>query len=300
MRVTEIIDTFLDYCSKEKYLSHYTISAYRQDLLEFQSHVGSASNPAEVTPESLIAYHQYLIGYRGLSPATVRRRFACLRAMFAWLVRRKLLNASPFANIEIRTPVPARLPRSLSAAELRLLLRSRAMLGARCALAAGLLIATGMRVGELASLQIVNIDVASGRMRIFGKGSRERIVFITDRALRKELSEYMASRPDDHLTPGRPFFVGKSGQAVSTAQIRRWVRRLGELSGIKRRLTPHMLRHTAATMLVEAGTDIRLVQRLLGHQSIVTTQVYTYVSDLALRSALARADLLRRFGSNAA
>jgi integrase/recombinase XerD len=85
---------------------------------------------------------------------------------------------------------------------------------------------------------------------------------------------------------------------VHAAQIRRWVRRLGVASGIRRRVTPHMLRHTAATMLVEFGTDIRLVQRLLGHQSIVTTQIYTYVNDGALQSALARADLLRRFGSS--
>jgi integrase/recombinase XerD len=105
--------------------------------------------------------------------------------------------------------------------------------------------------------------------------------------------------PADDLFDERKLFVGRCGRPVRTAQIRHWIRRLGTVAGIKRRLTPHMLRHTAATMLVEAGTDIRLVQRLLGHQSILTTQQYTHVSDTALQTALVRADLLRRFGEAA-
>ena len=209
-----------------------------------------------------------------------------------------MLPSSPFATIEIQTRLPARLPRTLSAAELRLLVHCRAALGDKYALVLGLLISTGMRVGELASLQLDNIDAASGRIRILGKGNRERIVFVTDGALLDELNDYVTARDADHSLSERKLFVGKYGRPVHAAQIRRWVRRLGVASGIRRRVTPHMLRHTAATMLVEFGTDIRLVQRLLGHQSIVTTQIYTYVNDGALQSALARADLLRRFGSS--
>jgi len=298
MPISKASASFLRYCLDERHLTQHTLNAYRQDLNEFQRHMTPERRTSEIRPEEIVAYHAYLLGQRGLSPATVKRRFACLRQLFTWLVRRKMLTCSPFATIEIQTRLPARLPRSLSAAELRRLIRYRTTLGDKCALAAGLLVATGMRVGELASLQLGNIDIGSGGITILGKGSRERVVFVTDPVLRTELCNYIRSVPDD-LFNDRTLFVGRRGLPVKTAQIRHWIRRLGRVAAIKRRVTPHMLRHTAATMLVEVGTDIRLVQRLLGHQSILTTQQYTHVSDRALQTALARADLLRRFGKAA-
>jgi len=300
MPVARAIAAFLRYCIDERQLAQHTISAYRQDLTEFQRYFGEARQVADITPEEIVAYHRCLTGQRRLSPATVKRRFACLRTAFTWLIRRKMLDRTPFATIEIQTRLPARLPRGLSAEELRLLILCRKTLGQKCALAAGLLVATGMRVGELASLQLGNIDVTSGLMKILGKGNRERVVFVTDTELWQELRDCVATRPADQSRSQHKLFVGRDGRPVRAAQIRGWIRRLGIASGLNRRLTPHMLRHTAATMLVESGTDIRVVQRLLGHQSIVTTQLYTHVSDQALQSALVRADLLRRFGSNAA
>lgn len=297
MPIAKAAVSFLRYCLDERHLTNHTLDAYRQDLNEFQRHVTPQRRISEIGPDEIVAYHGYLLGQRGLSPATVKRRFACLRRLFTWLVKRQMLSCSPFATIEIQTRLPRRLPRSLSAAELRSLIRGRTRLGGKCALAAGLLIVTGMRVGELTALQVGDIDTASGVIKIFGKGSRERIVFVTDPVLRMELCDYIG--PAANVFNERKLLVDRCDRPVRTAQIRQWIRRLGNVAGIKRRLTPHMLRHTAATMLVESGTDIRLVQRLLGHQSILTTQQYTHVSDQALQSALARADILRRFGKAA-
>jgi integrase/recombinase XerD len=150
-----------------------------------------------------------------------------------------------------------------------------------------------MRVGELAALRVGDIDTAAGRLKIFGKGSRERTVFVTDARLRDELHAYVSERhPRARQCIDSPLLVDKRGRALSAARIRRAIFLLGRTAGLRRRLTPHMLRHTAATMLLESGTDIRFVQRLLGHRSIVTTQIYTHVSDRALRMALARANIL--------
>jgi integrase/recombinase XerD len=215
--------------------------------------------------------------------------------MFGWLVRRDVLSFSPFAKTELRIRVPARLPRCLDARDLRKLMRARSALGPECALAVGILVSTGIRIGELASLRLCDID-PDGRLRIFGKGSRERTVFITDTTLRRELAAFISVRHGRAAERSDcPVLVDERGRRFSAARIRAAIASVAREAGLARRVTPHMLRHTAATMLLESGTDIRIVQRLLGHRSILTTQIYTHVSDRALRSALSRADILGHF-----
>lgn len=138
-------------------------------------------------------------------------------------------------------------------------------------------------------------------MRILGKGNRERTVFVTDRGLREELCGYLVSRHGTAAPPDRPLLLSEDrNRPVSAAQIRSAIAELARTAGLTRHVTPHMLRHTAATMLLESGTDIRFVQRLLGHRSILTTQIYTHVSDRALRAAIARADILGNFATTEA
>ena len=296
MYVPAAVEAFLRYCLEEKHLAQNTLSAYRQDLAECRRHFGRKRHVTDIGPDDILSYRNSLLSVRGLALATVKRRLACLRAMFAWLVRRNMLDVSPFAKTELRIRLPARLPRRLERRDLRRLMRHRMALGANCALATGLLLSTGMRVGELATLRIGDVDAATGILRIFGKGSRERTVFVTDRALRDELRGYLASRHGAVAPPDRPLLVSEDrSRPVSAAQIRSAIAELARTAGLSRHVTPHMLRHTAATMLVESGTDIRFVQRLLGHRSILTTQIYTHVSDKALRAAIARADILGNF-----
>lgn len=296
MRVSAAADAFLRYCSEEKHLSQNTIAAYRQDIAEFRSHIGGSRVVAKVAPADLLAYRNALSAARGLAAATVKRRLACVRTMFAWLVRREVLQSSPFARTELRIRLPARLPRCIESRDLRRLMRHRGVHGAHFALAIGLLLATGMRVGELAELRMGDVDAPGGRLRIMGKGSRERTVFVTDARLRDELCHYITTRHGAGAhSPERRLLMDARGQALSSARIRSAVVQVGRLAGIDRRVTPHMLRHTAATMLLESGTDIRFVQRLLGHRSILTTQIYTHVSDRALQAALTRANVLGNF-----
>jgi site-specific recombinase XerD len=301
VRVSVAAAAFLRYCAEEKNLSPNTINAYRQDLAEFESHIGRTRALARITPAEVLGYRNALSSLRGLAAATVKRRLACLRAMFAWLVRREALDVSPFARIELRIRLPARLPRCLEAGDLRRLMRHRAAHGSDSALAIALLLATGMRVGELAALRVGDVDAVAGRLRILGKGSRERTVFVTDTRLGEELRSYINARHGGRAQAAEPrLLMDGAGRPLSSARIRKAIADLGRAAGLARRITPHMLRHTAATMLLESGTDIRFVQRLLGHRSILTTQIYTHVSDRALQAALARANVLGNFAATKA
>jgi len=296
VRVSAAADAFLRYCAEEKHLAPNTISAYRQDLTEFRRAINGSQLVGDVQPADLLAFRSRLSTQRGLAGATVKRRLACIRALFAWLTRRGVVETSPFAKTELRIRLPVRLPRCLERHDLRRLMKHRAAFGPDCALAIGLLLITGMRVGELACIRVGDIDCMNGRLRILGKGSRERTVFVTDPRLRAELRDYIGARHGtSSASSERRLLTDREGRPLSPARIRNAIARLGRIAGLDRRLTPHMLRHTAATMLLEHGTDIRFVQRLLGHRSIMTTQIYTHVSDRALQAAVTRANVFGNF-----
>jgi integrase/recombinase XerD len=153
------------------------------------------------------------------------------------------------------------------------------------------MVATGMRVGELCKLSIDDVSPDGAVLRIQGKGARDRIAYITDAKLLHELHEIRQSRQKSEIGAGM-LFVNRYGSRLRPQSVRSKLRRLANDAGLTRRVTPHMLRHTAATLLIETGVDIRFVQRLLGHSSIATTEIYTHVSDEALRLTLERANVL--------
>jgi site-specific recombinase XerD len=157
------------------------------------------------------------------------------------------------------------------------------------------MVSTGIRVGELCKLLVDEITPDGSSLRIHGKGSRDRVAYISDAALRRELSQLVRGRRHAE-GGGGALFVNRHGAPMKPQSIRSKLRRYAGEIGLARRVTPHMLRHTAATLLIETGVDIRFVQRLLGHSSIATTEIYTHVSDEALRSTLERADVLRSLG----
>jgi site-specific recombinase XerD len=292
MSVADACIGFLKYCNFERHLSGHTLAAYRQDLDEFERYVGAAALLADVTGQRLLDYAQHLKSERGLAPATVKRRLACLRAMFGWLVRKQQLAASPFATVELRIAMPTRLPRCLGAGEIAALLGPGLSVSSTTRLAALLMFATGMRVSELAALRLGDIDLATGNIRIVGKGNRERYVFLPDDDVAVEIRGYVeqlrrtASR-DERL------LVNARGRPATAECLRTRIVSLGQRAKLARRVTPHMLRHSAATSLLEAGVDMRFVQRLLGHRSITTTELYTHVSDRALKFAVTSANTYR-------
>jgi site-specific recombinase XerD len=158
------------------------------------------------------------------------------------------------------------------------------------------MVSTGMRIGELCKLRIEDIAPDGSSLRVHGKGSRDRVAYISDVHLRRELVRLVAGRRSQR-NHNDALFVNRHGSPMRPQSIRSKFRRYATDIGLLRRITPHMLRHTAATLLIEQGVDIRFVQRLLGHSSIATTEIYTHVSDEALRMTLERADVLGKFAA---
>lgn len=294
MILIEAGEAYLRHCRLERHLSPNTLTAYRQDVTELVGHFGPV-DAAVVTGDALVAYTVHLSERRGLAPATVKRRLACARSLFRWLKQAGKLAADPFGGTEIRVRIPDRLPKCLSTHEMARLARAADAAAAATRLATLLLFATGMRVDELVTVRIGDIDLDRDTIRIVGKGNRQRQVVIPNEEMKGVIRDYIRS----HHAAGRGgdrLLRGPDGRDLTTAAIRNRLRRLAEAAGMASTVTPHMLRHTAATELLEAGVDIRFVQRLLGHRSILTTQIYTHVSDLALRSAVRGADLFSRLG----
>lgn len=281
--------------------SSHTLKAYASDLKDY-SHFLARSGLCPQETETLVAYADHLMVERSAAPRTLRRRMACLRGFYKDLVRAGTLTRSPFADLEMQLPRPRSLPRALSRGDTRLLadvawrhcFDRTATLDARAFPAAVLLlVSVGLRVGELVQLRPEDFDVESGALRVRGKGRRERCVFVVDKRLRDVMAR-LAARP--HIKA----LLAPDDYPWSTQSARRSLRRLAVDAGVGKRVTPHMLRHTCATLLLEDGVDLRFLQRLLGHENIATTAIYAHVGDTGLRRALEGAGLLSSLRSRRA
>lgn len=286
------IETYLQRLAARRAPSDHTIRAYRCDLRDyvgFADHAGLQFDCGE----ALLAYVRELQAARKAAPRTVRRRVAAMRGYFKDRARQPDGETSPFLGLDMQLPRPRSLPRALSREEaIKLALAARRALragserDARVLAAAVLtLMSVGLRIGELAQLRRGDFHGGDGGLHVRGKGNRERRVFIVDRELRTDLAD-LATGP-----PEAPLFAPGS-RAWSTAQLRERVKRFARGSGVQRKVTPHMLRHTSATLLLEDGVDLLFLQRMLGHENIATTALYARVNDASLRQALERADLL--------
>ncbi|MET1110447.1 MAG: tyrosine-type recombinase/integrase [Allosphingosinicella sp.] len=267
--------------------SEHTLRAYKSDLDDYARFLASRRLcPRE--GETLLAYAGHLRDERSAAPRTLRRRMACLRGFYKDAVRTGVLERSPFADLEMQLPRARSLPRGLSRAEARLLAgeawRSAGRDGAFAA-AVLLMLSVGLRVGELVRLRPSDYDCDGGGLHVRGKGRRERRVFVIDARLRSLLGR-LAERPQARS------LCGPTGRDWTTQAARRELRGFAAAAGVTRRVTPHMLRHTCATLLLEDGVDLRVLQRLLGHENIATTALYAHVGDSGLRRALEQAGLL--------
>ena len=294
MNIETACAEYLAYCERERHLSANTVAAYQQDIGDFTNFFRGRT-VADIAGTDLVAYAHHLGNARKLAPATVKRRLAPIRAMLTRLARRGTIPQSPFAAVDLRVRIPKRLPRCLGSGEIRALLQRAARGNQTTLLAAILMFSTGMRVGELATLRIDDIDLEQRSVRIFGKGSRERQVFLPDDKLVQLIRDYLRARRPSGGDKGT-LLLNTLGNPATTSCLRDRIKRLARRANISRPVTPHMLRHTAATALMEAGVDIRFVQRLLGHHSIATTQIYTHVSDQALKAAVLAANVCRTAG----
>lgn len=295
MHFTKLVQDYLFHCAVERRLSHHSVDAYRHDLRQFMSFAGSGETTVShaLSEESLKGFLAHMTKVRGLSASTVRRRVAALRGLSAYAQSKGLVQ-DPFKGWSPVIRKPKRLPRPVPRLELKQFVSSVGTISAaerETLFCIFLLSATGLRVSELCSVRSGDVRGDGAAIRVHGKGSRERIVYVVNTELRDQVAKRRAIR----IRAGgdcAPLLVNSRARPLTPQTLRRRMHLLAERRGLEQTITPHRLRHTAATLLIEEGADIRMVQRLLGHASISTTELYTLVTDQALEAALMQADTL--------
>jgi len=275
------IDLFMNNLSVERGLSANTIAAYSGDLRHFQNYLRESgiSSWLEVSREAVSGYIQML--GPSFSPRSRARRLAAFRTFFNFLEKGGLIKANPASLIQFPKLGP-QLPKALTSAEIESLLAlpdSSKPLGQRDRAMFELLYACGLRVSELAELQLRQIVMQPGYLMVRGKGGKERLV---------PMGEFAAESVKTYLDSGRlkllkkghvaEVFINARGEGISRQGIWKIIKSSAAKAGIRANITPHMLRHSFATHLLENGADLRSLQVLLGHADIATTQIYTHVA----------------------
>lgn len=295
--IEPLIDTYLDHLRVERGLAANTVASYRRDLALFTRYLEEVgiTAPEQVTEEDVAAYVGWLRQQRTrrgtpYTRATVARAVVAVRGWFRFLAAEGMVPED--VTVEVGAPQPERrLPRALSVAEVEQLLgavpgdgplprRDRAMLE--------LLYGAGLRISELVALDVDDVDRSERLVRVTGKGSRVRIVPFGAAAARALDAWLVTGRPA--LGPRGPaLFINARGGRLTRQGAWMVVKRTAERVGLHDRVSPHTLRHSFATHLLRGGADVRVVQELLGHASVTTTQIYTQVTRLHLREVYERA-----------
>jgi integrase/recombinase XerC len=293
----EAAEQFLRYLRVERNASPLTIKSYREDLASLEEYLrhsygGAAPSAAAITTLDLRGYLAHL-HQRDYSKATIARRLASLRSFFRFGGREGWCTSNPAKPL--RNPRRARkLPHFLSTDEIARLLETPAPdtpQGLRDRAILETMYSAGLRVSEVVALNDADIDFAADLLRVRGKGRRERLAPLGSFA-RGALQRWLKVRrlhPSLHDSPLRPVFVNKFGRRLTTRSVGRMLEKHLRAAGLDRRTTPHTLRHSFATHLLDRGADIRSVQELLGHKSLTTTQIYTHVTTASLREVYERA-----------
>jgi integrase/recombinase XerD len=283
-------EAFLDFCRVEKGLAENSLAAYRHDLRHFATFCGPMAPDRDVTANSAVI-REYLDSLYAakMSSRSIARHLATLRNFYQFLLREGKVTVDPVGAL----PLPKQwksLPKYLSLDQVNQIiqapdpstpngLRDRAMLE--------FLYATGLRVTELCTVELAGLTLEYGVVRVLGKGNKERVVPVGKAAL-AAVSEYLATgRPKLlHGRGSRYLFVTARGTAMTRQAFWKIITACGKKAGIWQRLTPHVIRHSFATHLLEGGADLRSVQTMLGHADISTTQIYTHVLKSRLRSTV--------------
>ena len=278
----ENLSNYIDYLCLERGLSENTEAAYRRDLLEFIDFLdNNGIKSFDELKRTHINFYIRDLRKKELAPTSVTRKIASLRGWFKWMMGMNLIKHDPTVSLE-QPKLSKHLPKVLSVNEVDILLSQdlpkleKAMLE--------LLYATGLRVSELANLRLQNLNLKHAYVKCFGKGSKERIVPI-GKIAKESLNDYIEYRNGilTSLNIESDFlFIHQDGRKISRQDIYSIIRSLGE-KVLHKHITPHTLRHSFATHMLENGADLRVVQELLGHSDVATTQLYTHVSKKRLK-----------------
>lgn len=287
----QYVSEYLAFCKSQKNLDDKTISAYRIDLGQFGVYLEEMKYSMEVGDISRMIITDYIAKLHEIyKPRSAKRKIASMKAFFSYLEYEEILECNPFSKIKARFKEPELLPRTISVPSLQRLLseayRQKESAGntayqnriaCRDVAVLELLFSTGLRVSELCSLKKCNINLIQGTLRIYGKGAKERMIYLANREVRDALLEYYKNF-SEWIENGELFFYNRMGKRLSEQSVRFMIRRYVEAAGLSEHITPHMFRHTFATLLLEEDVDIRYIQQILGHSSITTTQIYTHVA----------------------
>ena len=272
----QIIGEYLEYLELEKGLSQNTIDAYRRDLSDFAQNVEDIHS---INRMNINAYVRTLREHK-LAPTSVIRKVASLRGFFKWATSSGILEKNPAATLE-QPKTPQRLPKVVSVKEIDEMLHNN--LTPLEHVMMELLYSCGLRVSELVNLKLNDIDLSSKYVRCFGKGSKERIIPIGEQA-KTMLKEYFPTRDlliKKYNLTTKNLLIKDNGHFVTRQDVYNFIHAQGKL--IHKNISPHTLRHSFATHLLENGADLRVVQELLGHSDVSTTQLYTHISKKRLK-----------------
>jgi len=297
---TPLVRQFLDYLKLEKHFSDYTVKSYGADLIQFAQfiageigHANTAPVGATLTPEQIderqlkcepLTIREFLayLYAQNYTKSTTARKLATLRSFFKFLIRRGAVSVNPLSTI--RTPKQEkRLPKCLDLEQVQKLLdapEDNDLLGARDKAMLEILYSSGIRVSELVELEMSDLDLQEGILRVRGKGRKDRLTPIGSQAI-KAVQRYFELRSADARNPGtatQRVFLNKHGEPLSTRSVRRKLDKYLVEAGLDPGISPHTLRHSFATHLLNNGADLRSVQELLGHQSLSPTPIYTHLT----------------------
>jgi len=290
----EHLDKFVTYLIAEKNASPYTVKNYRHEIRQFfdflkEQGIDSWGGVDRYILRRYLAWLQA----EGYVKASITRRISELRSFCRYLVREDVLDANPIRVIS-SPKVPKRLPDYLDLHQVEALLAApdaTAPQGQRDRAILEVLYASGLRVSELVSLNLSNLDLRHGELRVWGKGAKERLALLGKPACRA-LTRYIEDGRSKLIKENRAtsaLFLNRLGSRLSTRSVSNILDKYAKLAGLERRVTPHVIRHTFATHLLDGGADLRTVQELLGHASLSTTQIYTHVSQARAKEVYRKA-----------
>ncbi len=308
MNLENSIELFLKACESDLGLSEKTTRAYAYDLGQFGDFMEGKSLD-KIDSEDIRRYLEYLDKEQKLKGSTIRRKIMTLKAIFGFFVDRKELTTTPLEGIDHKYKMSKSLPKILNINDVQRLLefverdveRLLSMLRPGCGRKVRLhyensirdrsiielLFSSAMRIGELSELNMADMDFENCIVHVKGRGKRERILQIFSEKTAQSLKEYMRIRDNLKGDP-EALYLNRFGGRLSIFAIENLFERIRKNAGIRRRVTPHSLRHTIATMMLNTGRDIREIQRILGHSSVVTTQIYNEVAPRRQRKVLSR------------
>lgn len=291
MQLAEAIKNFKFHCEYEKNLSQKTLQAYNIDLNQFEEYKDYRSVDVNELDKFFIKEYIQSLYQSEYKAKTIKRKIAVLKTFFTYLEFDEIILVSPFRKINVQIKEPKRLPQTIELKEIRKMLKFlykvkdsfinkniysyKALV--RDILIIEILFSTGMRVSEVCNIVKYNISLQTGIVKIKGKGDKERIIQICDNEVKKLLKEYLTLY-EKLIEKNSYFLVNRLGNQISEQSVRLMIKKYQKLSGIDKHITPHMFRHSFATLLLEEGVDIRYIQHMLGHSSISTTQIYTQVN----------------------